>query len=155
VFFTGELVDFDSTASAFLGVHDATFTVRGDTSRTAQTAPNGRFELCLGIEPQTLVDVTPAPGSGYIGGIAVVTKEVAPTGVYSIRSFTMDDGERFFGYLADRAQVYVHVAGNPRTVTISAASERAYAFDGTSWQGGEDRGTDVFFSNVDPAGGET
>ena len=155
VVFTGELIDFASTPASFPGIPDRPFTVRADTPRTPQTAPNGRFELCLTDDPETLVDITPSAASGYVGGVAVVTKEVATNGVYSIRSFTTARGTADFEYKADRAHVFVHVAGTPRTVAVSATSERTYAFDGADWQGGEDRGTEVYFANVDPTGGST
>ena len=47
VFFTGEIVDWDSTDAKFCGVFGAKWTVRGDVTRTSTTAPNGRFQLCL------------------------------------------------------------------------------------------------------------
>ncbi len=155
VFFTGELLDFDSTSASFSGINDATLTVRGDATKTDQTAPNGRFELCLSDEPSVIVDVTPSAASGYIPGIAVVSKEVASSGGYSMRSFTTTRGMAGFGFTSSKAQVFVHVAGVARDITISAAIERAYSFTGTTWDAGNNRGTNVLLANVNPAGGST
>ena len=154
VFFTGELLDFDSTGASFKGIPDATFTVRDDAARTAMTAPNGRFELCLNTDTFVTVDVTPTMESGYVAGTAIVSKEVASNGSYSIRSFTQTTGATMFNYQTDLAHVFVHIVGASRTVSVSAPVERGYAFDGTRWRAG-DRGSDVYFANVDPAGGAT
>lgn len=150
VFFTGELLDFASTGAAFKGIADATFTVRGDEMRTDTTAPNGRFELCLSTDTFVTVDVTPAVDSGYVPGTAIVSKEVASNGAYSIRSFTQIEGMNEFNFDSGMAHVFVHVAGAPRSVSVSAASERSYAFDGNDWRPG-DRGSSVFIANIDPA----
>lgn len=57
--FTGEIIDWDADAG-FCGVFDAHVAVR-DGGPTANTAPNGRYDVCVPRAPQvTLADVTPA-----------------------------------------------------------------------------------------------
>src|SRR5262245_9980480 len=84
VYFTGEYVDWDSSAIGFLGIFDATLTVRGDATRTDRTSPNGRWELCLANDPMVLVDVVPQ--GGYVAGTIVVVKDVlGANGTFSLR----------------------------------------------------------------------
>src|SRR5262245_36266276 len=58
--FTGEYVDWDSDAS-FCGIGLATIDVEGDGA-TDETAPNGRFDLCIPPNPTTKLIVTQPTG---------------------------------------------------------------------------------------------
>src|SRR5687767_1270856 len=73
--FTGEFVDWDSTASAFVGVPGAKLTLQSDATKTTMTAPNGRFIMCIPIA-DGLVTVEPMTGSDYLPGTIVVKKDI-------------------------------------------------------------------------------
>lgn len=162
--FTGEYVDWFSTDTGFFcGIFQATFTVHGDSSRTNQTNPNGRFTLELAPAQTTQIDITPPtaqsecsqPKSTYnVPGIMIADASVIAAGqMVSARSFTVD-AATMVGYDSSKAQVLVHVDGTPRAVSINGTHQPTEAFDGTTWAAG-DTGTNVYFPNVDPAGGMT
>jgi hypothetical protein len=157
--FTGEYLDWDENGSTFCGVFGAMFRAR-DGGGMSDTAPNGRFDFCVPDQPITLVDITPpsqpsscAPSGGMytMPGIAVASKDVIfAGGFWSGRAFVM-------GRLATdpaKAQVFVHVHGAPRTVSIGAAHGPAQARDGSEWKQGV-TGQDVFFPDVEIGTGET
>ncbi|MGN6107807.1 MAG: hypothetical protein ACTHU0_22055, partial [Kofleriaceae bacterium] len=146
---------------------DALWEVQGGAMDT--TAPNGRFDLCVPDAPVTLVDVTPAAGNSQcttppapyqIQGIAVANRAVIRAGgFFSARVFTTVRGPELFAaaglaFDATKAHVLVHVNGNPRAVSLAANHDAAQAVAGTAWAAGN-VGHDVFFPNVDPAGGST
>lgn len=157
--FTGEYVDWDETGTAFCGVFGATFRAR-DGGGMSSTAPNGRFDLCVPDQPITLVDITPPmqasacsspPGSYTMPGIAVASKNVIfAGGFWSGRAFVM--GRQAFD--STKAQVFVHVHGASRQVSIVADHGQAQARNGDAWVSGN-IGQDVFFPDVDPSGGQT
>jgi len=164
LFFTGEMVDFDSTDTTFCGIFGAGFTVAGDATRTDTTNPNGRFELCLPASASTVrVDITPPTGpsectipkSTYaVPGILIADKAVIEAGVmYSTRSFTVSRAPGF-AYDPTKAQVFVHVEGIQRAISISGTGDAAQAWDGAAWAAGT-TGINVFFPNVDPTPGTT
>jgi hypothetical protein len=159
--YTGELVDWDSTDNVFCGVFAATFQVRGDTARMDSTNPNGRFDFMIAGYQTTLVDITPpsaasqcvTTGSYMYPGIAVADKDVIATGqLQSLRMITAGRIAPFFtsfglAFDATKAHVFVHVAGTPKAVSISAAHDTTLAFDGTAWAAGS-MGANVYFPNV-------
>jgi hypothetical protein len=161
--FTGEFVDWFSTDNAFCGIFQATFTVHGDSSRTNMTNPNGRFTLMLEPAQTTQIDITPPtaqsecsqPKSGYdVPGIMIADASVIASGqMISARAFTMAAATSV-GFDATKAQVFVHVDGTPRAVSITGTHQPTEAFDGTMWAAG-DTGANVYFPNVDPAPGMT
>src|ERR1043165_7162828 len=57
--FTGEIVDWDTDNPVFCGIFDAHVAVRGG-GPTANTAPNGRYDVCVASAAQVLADVTPS-----------------------------------------------------------------------------------------------
>ena len=86
VFFTGELLDWDSTDAAFMGVPDAVFTVQGAPTRTDTTAPNGRFELCI-PDARVIVEVDAPPA--YLDGVIVIDQdEIESSSVVSLRAIS-------------------------------------------------------------------
>lgn len=164
--FTGELVDWDSDTS-FCGVFNARFQIQDDGAMDV-TAPNGRFELCVPDRAVTLLDVTPpaadspcaSPPSPYpLAGIAVANRDVIRAGAFfSVRSFTAARRDSFFAqagfsFAPALAQVFVHVHGSPRPVSLDASHAPAQANVGGAWMAG-DTGANVFFPNVDPSAGE-
>jgi hypothetical protein len=165
--FTGEYVDWDNDAS-FCGIAEALFEVPGGAMDT--TAPNGRFDLCIPRAPATtLVDITPptassqctVPPAGYaVPSIAVASPAVILAGnLFHGSNFTTVRQQSFFmdaGLTFDptKAQVFVHVDGTARAVSIDAAHGTAQAIVATTWAAG-DTGKDVFFPNVDVGGGTT
>lgn len=156
VYFSGELVDWDSPSASVRGVNAATFTVDGEAARTDQTSPNGRFELCIAKASPTKIAISPTSASTYLGGTAIAELEVLAEKrasgdfvIPSFRSFTAIQEMRFTPRVAlGKAQVYVDVIGEQRAVTLPATYEKAFAFDGTAWAEGT-TGRAVFFTNVD------
>ena len=164
--FSGEMVDWDSTEAKFCGIAGATWTVRGDTSRKLTTPPNGRLQLCVAHQAQTVLDVVhPTGGSGCPGlfnmpmntylldAVAIVPEAVlAGNGLFSVRAMVQSrqvSMEAQIGAplnLTD-GQLYVHVVGTPRAVSLSATHGAPQRFDGATWAAG-DTGSDVFFPNV-------
>lgn len=167
-FFTGEIVDWDSDTPGigFCGVFNAKVAV---ASNINTTNPNGRFELCLASAPTTQVTLTPPAGGSQclagmptysIPGVLVATKAVIDSGgLFSARMISTPRVTTFYQgagttYDATKAQLFVHVDGTPRAVSISAASDAAQAWNGTAWAAGA-TGSNVFFPNVAPAGTTT
>ncbi len=152
---TGELVDIDSSTSAFAGVSGATFTplAGGDPSTTA---PNGSFELCAtGTPPfQFEVDV---PGD-RLDGIAYIDTRIQQARAPSFRSFTAARAESFYqehGLVFDAAKghVLVFVAGDRTDLTLDRQHDTALAADdpdttALAWSAGA-VGRYVLFPNVD------
>jgi hypothetical protein len=162
-YFTGEYVDWDSTDTSFHGIFDAQWQVHGDPTRTKNTNPNGRFELCVAAAAGPVrVDVTPKSTDTYLPGIAIARADAIAAGVlWTTRSFRLARGTAFlqgFGVVYDptKAQVLVHVDGTPRAVSLTAshATTLAYARATTTWAAG-DAGYYVYFPNVDPTAGTT
>jgi hypothetical protein len=165
-FFTGEIIDWDSTDAKFCGVYNSKLTVFGQSAPADTSRPNGRFELCVPHQALTEVDV--AHGTNQ-------SQCTTPAGVYPVRAVlfaeqaVIDAGGRFSAramtqqrqddmftaigvpYSAAKAQLVVHVDGAQRQVAISAAAahDTTQKFDGAAWAAG-DTGSDVFFPNVDP-----
>ena len=161
--FTGEVVDWDATNAKFCGVFGATVTVRG-AARTDMTNPNGRFELCLAHQPQTVIDVafsaTPSecttPRDTYpVPAVLIADQSIVNSNmVLSARAMTGMRQTSMFTqvgapYDAAKGQLIVHTLGTPGAVSITAAHDTSQAFDGGAWAAG-DAGSDVFFPNVAP-----
>jgi hypothetical protein len=161
VMFMGEYVDWDSTNNTFCGINKATFTVRGDATRTDPTNPNGRFMLTIAGVGTSLVDITPpTTGSECLAGMPTYSMPgilvadlsvIATMEVISARDFTTTRAGSL-GVTLDSAKghVFVHVDKTQAAVAISAASDAAQKFDGTAWGAGT-TGVNVFFPNVAPA----
>jgi hypothetical protein len=163
-FFTGEVIDWDATATKFCGVFNARLTVRGAPTRTDLTSPNGRFELCLAREAQTVIDVVfpttqsecTTPRDTYpVPAVLVVPQGTFEAeGMFSGRAMTAMRQAAMFtqvgaAYDAGQAQLVVHVLGEATAVAISSSHAATQAFDGTAWAAGT-TGKDVFFPNVAP-----
>jgi hypothetical protein len=167
----GEMIDWDSTETAFCGVAGAVWTVRGDASRTRTTPPNGRLAMCLAHQAQTLLDVTPPAGGSQCPGlfgmpmntyplaaVAILPDAVLAAGAtFSVRAMVQSRMASMATQIgtpfdSGAGQLYVHVDGAARQVSISAAHAATQRFDGTSWAAG-DTGSDVFFPDVALAGG--
>lgn len=157
--FTGEYVDWDESTTSFCGVFGAMFRAR-DGGGMSSTAPNGRFDLCVPDQPITLVDITPptqasacssTPGTYTMPAIAVASKNVIfAGGAWSGRAFVM--GRQTVD--TAKAQVFVHVDGAPRDVSIEAAHGPAQARNNDVWAAGSS-GQDVFFPDVEIGSGQT
>jgi hypothetical protein len=145
---TGEYVDWDSTEAAFKGVMGAKFTLQSDATKTASTAPNGRFIMPCMAPQDGVIDVVPVAGSNYVPGLVIVDKAVIQTGaMLSYRSFTQTRGADF-GFDAAKAGVFVNVEGTQRAVTVAGAGS-PFAFDGSTWAAGN-TGKNVYFPGVAP-----
>ena len=165
-FFTGDIIDWDSTDAKFCGVYNSKLTVFGQTSPADTSRPNGRFELCVPRQALTEVDVMHGANqsqctmpAGVYPVRAVLFAEQAVIdagGRFSARAMTQQRQDDMFtaigaAYNPARAQLVVHVDGAQRQVSISAAAvhDTTQKFDGAAWAAG-DTGSDVFFPNVDP-----
>ncbi len=163
-FFTGEIIDWDSTDAKFCGVFNSKLMARGLTAPADSSNPNGRFELCVPHQAQALVDVAHGTNTSQCPGVtgsypvrAILVAEQAvidANGLFSARAMTQGRQDVMFtqigqAYSATQAQLVVHVDGTPRAVSISANHAATQRFDGTAWAAG-DTGSDVFFPNVDP-----
>jgi hypothetical protein len=166
---TGEYVDWDTEAS-FCGINEAVLEVDGGGEMDS-TAPNGRFDLCTPNQAATRLNITqPAansqcttPPSMYtLPTILYAQKAVIQAGAfYSARSWTAARQDSLFTIVGapfdgTKAQVHVHVDGNPRAVSLAAAhgTTLAIAMGATTWTAGA-TGKDVFFPNVDVGAGTT
>jgi hypothetical protein len=162
--FTGEFVDWTSNDSnAFCGIYKATWQVHGDSSRTDQSNPNGRFDLCLKPADQTQVDITVPTGPSECvqgaytkQGIAIANRAVIAAGaLMSARSITDVELQQMSLNLdTSKGYVFVHVVGAQRAVSLSSTHDAPLTFDGNSWVAG-DTGANVFFVNTDPGTGST
>jgi hypothetical protein len=166
--FTGEYVDWDTNA-AFCGIGDATIEVEGDGAMDT-TAPNGRFDLCIPRTDATtkLVVTQPAgnsqcaspPAAYTVPTILFANRDVIQAGgFFSGRAFTTARQQTFFQSIgvpfdATKAQVFVHVNGTPRAVSLAASHATTQAIMTTTWGAG-DTGKAVFFPNVDVGTGTT
>jgi hypothetical protein len=172
VTFAGEVIDWDATNAAFCGVFKAALAVRGQPARTDDTNPNGRFGLCIPQTAETLVDVTYSadasqcssqPGTYSGGAVLVAERAVIDAGAaFSARVMTVARQATMFTqlghpYNAAQGQLIVHVVGPPHAVTLSTAShDPAQQFNGAAWEpviGSAGPGSDVWFPNIDLAGG--
>lgn len=143
----GELVDWDSSTSDFLGVAGAIVTQASDPSRTLTTPPNGRLALCPHPDlPLTfLVD---APGE-YLDGTLALQREAINTPI-SVRTLTASRATTFFnehGLIFDPAliQLVVQQTGDRQTLSINAPHDTTLAAN-------DDDGDGVFTWNAGAAG---
>jgi len=159
--FTGEYIDWDSSNASFCGIFDALFQVEGDGAMD-NTAPNGRFDLCVPRGDSTTLTVTQPTGNSQctatpapytIPVIAVVREDfILAGGFWSGRAWTAARQASVFeeaGVTFDptRAQVVVHFDGpTAGGATLSNASGAVRMLADT---------TDVFFANVEVGSGQT
>ena len=168
--FTGEFVDWD-THTAFCGINQATLEVPAGAMDS--TAPNGRFDLCLPDAATTRINVrfgaansqcTTPPAAYTIPTIILAAKAVIQSGGFSsARAFTTARQTSFFqkvgvAFDSTKAQVFVHLDGPARVVTLGAAHAATQSVIvgtvSTDWQPSES-GQDIFFPNVDVGTGST
>jgi hypothetical protein len=163
LFFTGEIVDWDSQGDC--GVADAEVSVRGQPAQTDKSNFNGRFEVCVPHQAQTVVDVTQSPnasrcamvGGAYpIRGVFIAQQAVIALNElsFSARAMTQARQDAMFNQIGESynpatAQLVVHVAGTPRQVSITKSHATTQRYDGAVWAEG-DTGSYVFFPNVTP-----
>lgn len=163
----GEVADWDEDSS-FCGIMGATITASGAGGTTAgPTPPNGRFDVCtpgatsqLAVTLPTAMSGCTTPPSTYTTPtIAIIRKDVILSGAfYSVRSFTDARKTSFFAdvvgapFDASKAQVFVHVHGTPRPLTLAGTHGTTVAVADTTWAPG-DTGHEVFFPNVDVGSG--
>jgi hypothetical protein len=156
VFLTGEYVEWDATSTSFMGINAATWTVRGQPSRTDQTAPNGRVELCIQPGVTSIIDATAAT---HLDAIFVADPAVfePPGTFFAVKGITTTRAGTFYQSLQPqqtfdetRAHVLVQTQGTPIPLTLSPGGT-AYAVDNsddTTWTAGNAGGL-VLFTNVD------
>jgi hypothetical protein len=150
-FVTGELVDLDSSTSQLTGVFNARLTVEGMPGRTATTAPNGRFELCVPAGSAVTLDVD-APAD-YLDGKAYLEAELGG-GTLSFRAYTAQRGSMLYDFDPGRGHVLVFFTFDGAELSLDRAHDAPLAGndhdrDGTfTWTAGRS-GRYVLFPNVD------
>jgi hypothetical protein len=163
-FYTGEYVDWDSSANAFLGIFNATLSVEGDTTtrNMTHTPPNGRFLLCVTNGTDPVMDLTPDPTDGgsdgsdvYLPGVALAKHQVLGTGsLTSMRSMRMSRVATMFeqigsAYDPAKGQLFVHQTNTLGELSITGGHAPTQAYGSSeSWAEG-DIGSYVFFPNVE------
>jgi hypothetical protein len=167
---TGELIDWDSSTTAFMGIAGATVSLDGAAS-TETTPPNGRWELCSSDDPIRIVIDTPAT---YVDAVGYIEADALGGRAISLRSFTETRAASFYserglGYDPALAHVLVFLSGDREEMTLDrahAAPQAANDDDGDGtflWDPGA-TGRYVLFPNVavgqptamlggDPSGG--
>lgn len=165
-FFTGEIIDWDSTDTKFCGVYNSSLTVAGQSAPGDLSNPNGRFELCVPHQALTEVDVahgtnnsqctTPADRYPVPAVLFADQAVIDAGGKFSARAMTQHRQDDMFSTIGTafstaKAQLVVHVDGAQRQVTLpgAVAHDTTQKLDGAAWAAG-DTGSDVFFPNVDP-----
>jgi hypothetical protein len=159
--FTGELIDFDSTTTLFMGVFDAVFTLRSMPGCTDRTAPNGRFDFQV-ENLDVIADIDAPPD--YLDAVVIAEQEVIGSSgpVISLRLLTSTRATAFYqaqglpAFDPTRAHVLVFSPIDRVQLAIGAAHDTAQAGndddgDGAfTWAAG-DVGRYVLFPNVDAA----
>ena len=155
---SAELVDWDSSTSAFQGVSGAKLSAAGNPTVILVTPPNGRIDACVPAADPIRLDVD-APGD-YLDGSMVVPRS-ALTGLYpiSFRGITTARADTFFTergltYDPSKAQVLVFAAGDRAPVSLDRAHDPAQAGNddaqaGTFVWSVSDSGRYILFPNVD------
>jgi hypothetical protein len=162
-FIGAELLDWDSTGAAFMGVNAATFTQRGGTATTT-TPPNGRVEMCVGTTTSYIFDVDVASAT-YLDAIAYFDLEAivesAPAdrhirfrGITTARA-TSFYVERSLVYDPTKAHVLVYLAGDVSDISLDRAHGTPQlgtynaSTDSITWTSGAGSAKYVLFPNVD------
>lgn len=146
LFVAGELIDWDSTASAFLGVFGAEVSLQGDPAVSISTPPNGRLELCAPKVDPLEFDVDAPPdyldGTLYIEGEALdAFRQLSFRTITSARASTFY-AERGLTFDPARGHVVVFLAGDRAGLTL----DRPH---GTTQAGNEDNNGDITWTAGD------
>lgn len=157
----GELIDWDSSATAFQGVFGARLTQSIDASVTLTTPPNGRLSFCATrSDPfQFTVD---ASTDDHLSGTLTIEPNVVLGGFtpLSLRTLTPARAVTFFAeqgltFDPDAAQIVVLQTGDRGSLTLSGTHDAAQAGDddgsGTIVWGAGATGRYVLFPNVAPS----
>lgn len=167
-FIGAELLDWDSSDDAFMGINGATFTQRGG-SATATTPPNGRVEMCVATTTSFVFDVDVADAA-YLDAIAYFDLEaivgsvpadshIRLRGITSARAASFYT-ERSLAFDATKAHVLVYLAGDVSNISLDRAHQTPQlgmyndSTDSISWttgSTGENASRYVLFPNVDAA----
>jgi hypothetical protein len=167
-FIGAELLDWDSSASAFMGVNAATFTQRGGTA-TDTTPPNGRVEMCVATTTSYVFDVDVASAT-YLDAIAYFDLETIVSSQYSngyvrFRGLTTARATSFYTerslvFDATKAHVLVYLAGDVSNISLDRAHGLPQlgmyntSTDAITWSAGvvgANTSRYVLFPNVDAA----
>lgn len=154
---TGELIDWDSTTSAFMGIPGATVSLEGGATGDP-TPPNGRWGLCASGDPIRLVIDTPGT---YVDALGYLEGGSGGGRPLSLRSFTAARAETFYserglGYDPALAHVLVFFSVDRFELGLDrahAAPQAANDDDGDgafTWSAGP-VGSYVLFPNVSVA----
>lgn len=160
VLFTGEYLDWDSSDAMFQGIFDATVTDTS-TNATAQTAPNGRWELCVPAGTAVAATITHAD---RVPVRYVAAPEVIAAGMVSTRGLTLQQvldlhSAAGINLIGDRAMVLIEVRSHPglepvqgATVDVTGSNQEGTFSVDAAWdlQTGTTTGASgyMFFANV-------
>jgi hypothetical protein len=152
---SGELIDWDSSTDAFLGIAGAVVTQRTDPSRTITTAPNGRVEICP--HPDLPLEFIVDHPSGYLDGILSIERDAVPD-PFSVRAFTSDRAATFYaehGLIFDPnlAHLVVQSVADRQELSLNAVHDTVLAAsdddgDGVFTWGAGSTGRYVLFPNI-------
>jgi hypothetical protein len=154
--YTGEVIDFDSTESAFLGVFGAQMLVRG-TECFDETAPNGRFVIDTN-DTGFVVNID-APDT-YVDGIAMIrpAQLAGPASLFSYRTFTAERATALYGTLGqtfdtNAAHVMINQVLDHESFALAGTHGAVVGTeDGATWAPADDARY-LLFTNVPVAGG--
>lgn len=155
-FLTGAYEDWDSTSASFDGIENAVWTVRGASTRTFTTNPNGRVELCIASGAPSTIDVVT---TDYTPAIYLADPAVfAPPGLFffqvkGIHSAELGPFLQSLGVTLDpaRGHALVQQQGTARALALTGGGT-GFAVDDSedlTWSAGTTGGL-VLFANVMP-----
>lgn len=169
--YTGEIIDWNANSTTFCGVYKATVTVRGQTTLTTTTNPNGRFTLCFApTSTAVTIDVTPPTDASqclasigtytHAASLTLLPTAIARGDLASVRLLSDSELTTEYSisgvgqmYVATQGQFVIHIDGTPsRVKSVSGIEGKNCApqrqFNGTKWEnvdGSAAAGTDVLY----------
>ena len=122
---TGELIDWDSSTTAFMGIAGATVSLEGFTGDP--TPPNGRWGFCATGGPFPIV--VEAPGT-YVDAVGYIEADALRGRAISLRSFTAARAASFYTQLGltydpALAHVLVFQSGDREELTLDRTHDEA------------------------------
>ncbi len=123
--FTGEYIDWDSSVSNFHGVADGTVTDVTDSSRTDQTSPNGRWEVCVPSATDGLFSFTQ---TDYLPLLYTMNADSIAIGIPTVRGLTPARADELFSAMGGptrdtgKAQLMIDVRRYPADTPVEGAT---------------------------------
>lgn len=160
---TGEYLDWDSSTSSLMGLYGATWTVRGDVTRTDESNFNGRVSLCIAPGTISILDaIDTANPADYVEGVFVADPAVfdSSSTFFTAKNFTVTRRDEFYqqtigsAFATDRGHLLVQKLGTPMPLSSSRGGTTVAVdnSDDLTWEIGNTGGL-VLFANIDLAAG--